>query len=316
MKKILCMICLGAVLCLSLLGCRTKGESAQSQGGTEYYSYYVSVDETELLKEDYTPSDETAQTMLLELMNLISSDELENGICLLPKEVSINQYKTGEDGVLVIDFNARYKKLSRAREILVRAGIVKTFVQVPGIRAVRFTVNEKPLLNEREQEIGEMNADSFAAYPGEDMDAYRNETFTLYFADKSGEQLVEETRKLYYKRSLKKERVVLEQLAKGPMIKGHYPTIPENFGINDITVSDRICYLDLDRSFLDYTSEVSPEISVYSIVNSITSACEVDKVQISVEGAVEGTFLEGVELYKFYEKNEDLVAAEAEQKEE
>ena len=39
---------------------------------------------------------------------------------------------------------------------------------------------------------------------------------------------MKETRNVYYRRSLPKERVVLEQLAKGPMEEGHYATIPDS----------------------------------------------------------------------------------------
>ena len=56
----------------------------------------------------------------------------------------------------------------------------------------------------------------------------RYDTFTLYFADKSGKRLLKETRNVCYRRTLPKERVVLEQLAKGPLEDGHYATIPEH----------------------------------------------------------------------------------------
>ena len=71
-----------------------------------------------------------------------------------------------------------------------------------------------------------MTEESFLELSGKDTD-YRYDTFTLYFADKSGKKLVKEERNIYYRRTLPKERVVLEQLAKGPMEEGHYAVIPE-----------------------------------------------------------------------------------------
>ena len=62
------------------------------------------------------------------------------------------------------------------------------------------------------------------------MDSYRYDTFTLYFTDKSGQKLVKEKRNIYYRRTLPKESVVLEQLAKGPMEEGHYPVILRSLG--------------------------------------------------------------------------------------
>lgn len=52
---------------------------------------------------------------------------------------------------------------------------------------------------------------------------------------------------------------------------------------------------------------MSEDIAVYSVVNSILDSCDAEKVQISVEGSMDGNFRESLPLYKFYEKNENLV---------
>ena len=72
-----------------------------------------------------------------------------------------------------------------------------------------------------------MTENTFVELSKKDEANYRYDTFTLYFADKSGKRLLKEMRNVCYRRTLSKERVVLEQLAKGPMVKGHYPTIPQ-----------------------------------------------------------------------------------------
>ena len=96
-----------------------------------------------------------------------------------------------QDDVLVIDFSAQYHEMSRAREVLTRAGIVKTFLQVPDIHRVRFTVEGQELTDSRNNKIGDMTEESFLELSGKDTD-YRYDTFTLYFADKSGKKLVKE----------------------------------------------------------------------------------------------------------------------------
>ena len=143
---------------------------------------------------------------------------------------------------------------------------------------------------------------------------YRYDTFTLYFADKSGKRLLKEMRNVCYRRTLSKERVVLEQLAKGPMEEEHYATIPANTMAISVITSDRICYIDLNSEFQDAALEVAENISVYSVVNSIIDSCEADKVQISIEGSNGGNFRKKLPLYKFYEKNQDLVVPDAEEK--
>lgn len=98
---------------------------------------------------------------------------------------------------------------------------------------------------------------------------------------------------------------------KGPLEKGHYPTIPENTEVLDVTIADRVCYVAFDRVFSSYALDVSENIPVYSVVNSLLDAVEADKVQITV-GTTDklDTFGEKMALYRFYERNDKLVIKE------
>lgn len=119
---------------------------------------------------------------------------------------------------------------------------MQTFLQIPDIDKVRFTVAGQPLKDSRGQDIGDMTEHTFVELSKKDEANYRYDTFTLYFADKSGKRLLKEMRNVCYRRTLSKERVVLEQLAKGPMEEEHYATIPAN--TMAISVSHRrICYI-------------------------------------------------------------------------
>ena len=208
---------------------------------------------------------------------------------------------------MIIYFSKEYSEMSKVREVLTRDGIVQTFLQIPDIAKIRFTVAGQPLKDSRNQEIGDMTDSTFVEVSKKNEDNYRYDTFTLYFADKSGKRLLKETRNVCYRRTLPKERVVLEQLAKGPLEDGHYATIPENTMAINVITADRICYLDLNSEFQDAALDVAENISVYSVVNSIVESCEADKVQISIEGNSGGNFQKNLPLYKFYEKNKDLV---------
>jgi germination protein M len=251
--------------------------------------------------------------MLKDMMQRMNSQQTDsqNRVSLLPEGVQMN-YSVEED-VLVVNFNSQYSSMSRARELLVRAGVVKTFLQVPGINSVRFTIENEDLTDSRGQAVGNMTADTFAEFTGTEPDAYCSNTFTLYFTDKSGQKLVKEQRTVRYKRSIPKERIVLEQLMKGPLEKGHYPTIPENTEVLNVTIADRICYVAFDGVFSSYALDVSEKIPVYSVVNSLLDALDADKVQITVGGKDRlDTFGKKMELYHFYERNDKLVVKEKE----
>ena len=99
-----------------------------------------------------------------------------------------------------------------------------------------------------------------------------------------------------------------QQLARGPLEKGHYPTIPENSEVLSLTRANGICYVDYNSVFQDYALDVSEQIAVYSVVNTLIAATDVDKVEISIEGNKEVTFGQNMQLYKFYEWNDSLLA--------
>lgn len=315
MKKNLSIFLAVVFACISLTGCTVEvveeQDEVQEEAVASYRIYYLNSDATELIEEDYTPKEETADYMIKDLMQRLGKKAAkEEEINLLPQEVTINSYTFSPDSVLTVDFNSQYKKMSRVREILVRAGIVKTFIQIPSVQAVCFTVSGEELLDSKNEPVGEMTAETFSEYSGIDTDNYCYDTFTLYFTDKTGTALVEEKRNVYYKQTIPRERVVLEQLAKGPMVKDHYPTIPESSQVLRVVTNDKTCYVDMDSSFLDYSLDVSEEVQVYSVVNTLLGVCEAEKVQIIVDGKTSGTFGGELPLYHFYEKNDEIVVTE------
>ena len=305
MRRLLCAALAVFLFLSSISGCSVE---KQGQKGKEKYKRYgINAEETKLTETAYSPQEETQEFMLKDLMQYMGNQKTEDAIgSLLPETVKINSYDLKEN-LLVIDFNKRYLKIPRVREVLIRAGIVKTFLQVPGVEKVHFLVEGEELCDSKKQPIGDMNALTFAEYDGYNLDTYRYDTFILYFADKTGKKLVEEKRSIYYKGDLSKEKVVLEQLAKGPIAKGNYPSVPEHTQVNQITIADGVCYVDLNSSFVKSYMEVQKEVTLYSIVNSLIANCAVEKVQISVDGEQEVLFGTELSLYQFYEMNQDLI---------
>lgn len=306
MKRISKVLLLALMVCTLFAGCSIETIQSKKED-SKYNFYYLNTNETALKSEPYEPKEETKEYMVKALLQKLGNGEVpENGISLLPENVSVSSYDL-QDNLLIIDFSKEYSEMSKVREVLTRDGIVQTFLQIPDIAKIRFTVAGQPLKDSRNQEIGDMTDSTFVEVSKKNEDNYRYDTFTLYFADKSGKRLLKETRNVYYRRTLPKERVVLEQLAKGPLEDGHYATIPENTMAINVITADRICYLDLNSEFQDAALDVAENISVYSVVNSIVDSCEADKVQISIEGNSGGNFQKNLPLYKFYEKNKDLV---------
>ena len=311
MKKLFSAVLALVLACSLLTGCtvETQEEKVDS-GSNQYYLYYVNKDETKVVKERYQPEQESAEFMLQDFTGILNAQEGSgDNLALLPSGVQLVTYRLNES-LLELEFNSDYSEMSRAREILVRAGVARTFLQIPGVTGIKIFIESEELKNSKGQAVGVIDGNTFVEMWGSDKDAYRYDTFTLYFTDKTGEHLVAEQRNVYYKRILPRERVILEQLAKGPMVKGHYPTIPQETEILGVEVSDDVCYVDFSSAFSDSGIDIPVNTMIYSVVNSLLDTASADKVQISVEGDTEATLSDGTSLYSLFSKNTDLVLKE------
>ena len=106
------------------------------------------------------------------------------------------------------------------------------------------------------------------------------------------------------------ERLVIEQLLKGPSSSGAYETLPANTKILSVSTRDQICYVNFDQELMNMKSNVKPEILIYSIVNSIVESGTAGQVQISINGESDIRFGQSVPLDQPLSRNLDLVEGE------
>lgn len=302
MKK---WICLFFLIQAALTGC-SLGGSDGAGAESDYYFYHIDETKTELVKAVYTPSKETTEAMIQDFMKLLNDKEHgDKDISLLPEGVEIVTHSV-HDKVLNLDFNKSYLEMDAAREVLARAGVVKTFAQLPDIEYVKFQVDGEPFLDPNKKPMGIMNEESFLESSGEDLNSYQAADIVLYFASEDGERLVKEERKVYFDRNLTLETVVVEQLLKGPRGSGQ-PTISPNAKIVSVTTMDDVCYVNFSKGFLGEQLPLKEEIPIYSIVDSLIDTCHVGKVQLSIDGVTDITYGEQMRLDRSYEKNGELI---------
>ena len=70
---------------------------------------------------------------------------------------------------------------------------------------------------------------------------------------------------------------------------------------------DRVCYVDLDEKFMTEPYGVTPEVAIYSLINSLAEMTEVSKVQISVNGDSSRRFMDQIPLSGQFERNLELL---------
>lgn len=307
MKK----LCMGMALLLLvsgvLAGCKLDFQKKKIEEA-KYHLYYISSDETELVEDIYEPKEETPQAMMKELMQFLKADEASDGhLPLLPADVKVTTHAITE-GTLMLDFNEAYRNMSSIREVLTRAGVVKLFVQLPDIKYVKFTIEGTELTDSKGMPISIMNNETFMEYSGENINSYQYATIELYFTNHDGTKLIPEERTVYYNSNVPLEKVVLEQLMRGPTTEGLYPTIPSNFTILGVTTDSGNCYFNLDASFMnDALTLANSSVAIYSIVNSIVDDCRVRRVQISINGENNLVFKDSIQLDQFFTKQTDLI---------
>lgn len=291
------------------MGCVYLGGCGDEEEQSAYQIYYVNYDKGVIESEAFTPQSEQTEDFLDEIGKKLGSED--DGVGLWPKDVLLLNYELLED-ILVLNFNAAYRKMDTVDEILCRAAIVKNFLQIKDVRYVKIKIDGEELRDSRGNAVGMMGSSSFLENSGKDITAYQYTELELYFANQTGDKLVKESRKVYYTSNSPIEKVIIEQLIGGPKESGHFATISSGTGILSVSQADRIAYVNLDQRFVTETLGVQPEITVYSIVNSLIAAGNVDRVQISVNGDSKFTFKESVDMNQFYEANMELVENDAE----
>ena len=271
---------------------------------SKYKIYYVNEEQGEVLAEGFVPSEETTQTMLEEMTEKLNKKNAE-GHTLLPENIEI-QSCVDDDGMIRVDFNQEYHDLNPVDEVFLRASIVKDYVQIPNIYLVTITAEGTPIVDSQGQEIGAMSLDSFLENTGKEIIAYQYKELNLYFTNEEGNQLVPEARQVYYNGNTPIEKVIVEQLLRGPGESGHYATLPSDTRIVGVSVADGIAYVNLGKQFVDEALPVDAQIPIYSIVNSLIDAGNVSQVQISINGDTSLLFKDKVDMNQLFQVNHEL----------
>lgn len=278
----------------SLSGCGSKRKDYP------YDISYVDSEQTQIVQAGYEPEHTSVDGLIQELLDKLGTDtDTLDYVKAIPEGVSIQSWEVEQD-CLKLDFSSSYDKMDLITEVLCRLAVVKTMTQVDGIESVCFSVKGKPLTDSKGEVVGAMTLDSFVENPGEQINSYQNATIDLFFANESGDGLVKETQEVYYNSNISMEKLVMEHLIGGPKTEKTKGTIPAETKLINVAVVDGSCYVNLDENFKNHNYEIQEPIVIYSIVNSLASLENIDRVQISVNGDTSGKYRDDYELAQMY----------------
>lgn len=286
-----------------LFGCGKEEEIKE----TGFSIYYINEDNTKLESEVYAPKETDIEPLIFELLEKLSVQGNQKGnLAAIPEDVAINGFNL-TDGIATIDFDERYNNMDLHREVLCRAAVVMTISQIEDVEYVAFTINDSPYQVPGGGVVGLMQASNFVAdLSGGDND-FAKADFKIYFANNDGSKLKEYVLEDAKYGEKSKERFIVEQLIKGPDRDGYTATLSQKLELINITTADNICYVDFGQSFATEQSEVSNQLVIYSIVNSLSELNGVHKVQISINGDSAVKYHEDISLSEPFIRNLDLI---------
>lgn len=298
MKRILVIY---IALLMILTGCQEVNTVS------EPFIYYLNVDGMDVVPVAYSGDlsyGESAVTEMIEAMQ--NPTEMTEGNSPFIKDVQIEKIKLDETN-LDLHFSPEYRELSVVEEVLLRASVAQSLLKITGLETVTFYVSDSLLEDAEGIAYGPISVEDFVQNVGSAIHSYQTEELSLYFADESGASLLKETKEVRYNSNTSMEKVVVEKIMQGTSQSHLQSTVARATKLLGVTVRDDICYVNFDEGIQEAVENITPEILLYSIVNSLVENTTVSQVQISINGESTGKLLGTINLEKPFEANWELV---------
>ena len=303
MKKIKYMLYCFLLCMFFLTGCGNDEEKIVEGTGI----YYLNTEGTGLVKEKYNLKGESIEEKIELLIREMKeeTDSIKYN-SPFPEEVVIEKWEKSGNS-LNLYFNVNYNKMDAATEVLLRAAIVQTLTQIQEVEYISFYVAGQPLVDDNGQEIGSQSAADFVQNIGSTLHSYQKGDLTLYFADKNGQKLKSEKVSVRYNSNMSIEKLIVEEVIEGPMSRELQATFSNKTKVLGVSVKDGICYVNFDVNFLTNSVMLDPNITIYSLVNSIIEGGVATKVQILVNGETNVKYQETVDLSQPFSRNLEII---------
>ena len=311
-RKIIVVICLILVVVIGITRCNKEKKEVKEEIVGNYKIFYPDEGLNKILSDtidiESTDSDEIINELIIKLKDggYVQAQE-----AVIPQDIEYATYNQEAD-ILTLTFDDNYLNLKGVEEVLKRASIVFTMLQLKNVEYVRIQVNGQPLVIDG-FEVGDMSKESFMELVGKEYTSVIKDKVKIYYADSSGKKLRYLETEIKTDGTIMKEEAIIQKLIKGPKgieKVGYYSSINPETKLNRVAINNKVCYVDLDDSFLERRNGVSEEVVVYSLVNTLTELNTVNQVRITINGEILDTYNEKIKLSNFIEKNYDIISYE------
>lgn len=301
-KRILVSFLMALICSLIISGC-----GKEEITGDIYQVYYISIDDNSVISQAVgTEIDDTEELVLFLAKKLQETPDDTQMAAVLDENtgylgIELKGYQA------TVDFDDRILQLPNYKTVLIRAALTRTLTQVKGVSTVCCNVNGEPMTDSTGMPIGPMTANTFIENAGTQINPDEDTVLTLYFSSEDGNNLVKVKRNVTYSSNISLDKLVLEQLLVGPLDgENGYPVMNSDTKVIGVTTQDGTCYVNLSSAFLNSVGNISTEVAIYSIVDSLIELGNVNKVQFYIDGEADVTFRETVNFTTQFSRNLDI----------
>ena len=271
-----------------LAGCH-KDKATVTPGEGEIVIYYSNASCSRLISKIYTPQHEQTVELARELYAKMQEGGYEDTIPAVAADITISDISLSGN-TMSIALQGPWDTMRAPNRMLFLAAVTRTLTQLKDVDGILFTMSGEALTDESGNMMGVLRSASFVDNAVDNPEDYREAVIALYFANEAMDGLVKVERTVVYRSSSSMERIVVEQLLRGPEDSGAKASLPNTASLLSINVRDGVCYVNFDSKFITEVLGSYDYVPVYSVVNSLTELPNVDKVQISINGSSETGF--------------------------
>lgn len=286
-KKLLVFVTLLLSLVLVLSGCK---QTSLNTGNTDVdaYVYYIEENGTALSKMNVSIPDESKEEKVEYLLNKLLAPD-GGKVSPICDGTKLNYVKI-KDEIATVDFSKEFTDVKSSKYTLSPAAVAKTLCSLDFISGVNILVDGMPALGIDGTPIGIIMKSDIMDDEGKSTVALKT-SVSLYFGDEMGEGLMLERRNVEIPSSSTVERVVVDEIIKGPTTAGNISVIPQGVKVLSVETKNRVCFVNLSKEFVEkFTGGSTVEtLTIYSIVNSLTELDTVGSVQFLIEGEKKDT---------------------------
>lgn len=314
MKKIKWLLLL--LLVVVLTAC-SKEEVAEDEvpelEENQIYAFFVNTDKTDVYPVPYTLEGEGTSDVVRSIIQYMM---YEDGTVdyQTPIPAGFTYLDTTYDEVqnsVRVSFNVLYETINSEDLLFFKTCVAWTILQMENVETISISLTD---LGNKDAEtatsIETFDRDSFTFNFGDKSGYKQTGMIVLYFANEAGTMLKEYEQTVEISNTTSLARLVVESLINGPEEEGYTATLSEEIKINNISVNNNICYVDLSDEFYDTSNPLTNEIIVYSVVNSLVELPTVSKVQFLKNGEKLQFYRETMPFDGIFERNLDIVERE------